>query len=89
MEISIRRVLFTIGGDLCLWPERVGRHRGSGERSTERREKERERERGREGQRGAREESERERGRLASQFPAARYIYEAHKVASTTAYIAA
>lgn len=85
MEISIRRVLFTIGGDLCLWPERVGRHRGSGERSTERREKER----GREGQRGAREESERERGRLASQFPAARYIYEAHKVASTTAYIAA
>lgn len=38
---------------------------------------------------GVREESERERGRLASQFPAARYIYEAHKVASTTAYIAA
>lgn len=29
------------------------------------------------------------RGRLASQFPAARYIYETHKVASTTAYIAA
>lgn len=38
---------------------------------------------------GVQEESERERGRLASQFPAARYIYEAHKVASTTAYIAA
>lgn len=38
---------------------------------------------------GVQEESERERGRLASQFPAARYIYETHKVASTTAYIAA
>lgn len=46
--------------------------------------------RGGEGRGGSlREESERERGRLASQFPAARYIYEAHKVASTTAYIAA
>lgn len=49
-----------------------------------------ERERERDGAKGrTREESERERGRLASQFPADRYIYEAHKVASTTAYIAA
>lgn len=50
--------------------------------------RERERGRGRRAE-GVQEESERERGRLASQFPAARYIYEAHKVASTTAYIAA
>lgn len=70
-------------------PERIGRHRGRAKREEPREEKKRERERMREGQRGAREESERERGRLASQFPAARYIYEAHKVASTTAYIAA
>lgn len=67
----------------------VGRHRErwrEGERSArgERRERE-ERRRAV----GVQEESARERGRLASQFPAARYIYEAHKVASTTAYIAA
>lgn len=45
------------------------------------------------GKRGEREGmGERERnahGRLASQFPAARYIYEDHKVAGTAAYIAA
>lgn len=64
----------------------VGRH-------GERREKEKDMREKREGEElkgwGVKEESERERGRLASQFPAARYIYEAHKVASTTAYIAA
>lgn len=70
----------------------VGRHRErwrEGERSArgERRER-REREERRRAV-GVQEESARERGRLASQFPAARYIYEAHKVASTTAYIAA
>lgn len=69
--------------------EVVGRHRERGEKEKDLRE-----ERGESERRGGRavgvqEESARERGRLASQFPAARYIYEAHKVASTTAYIAA
>lgn len=71
----------------------VGRQAGLGSVQRERErsvrgERERERARGRRAE-GVPEESERERGRLASQFPAARYIYEAHKVASTTAYIAA
>lgn len=51
------------------------------------REKEREKERKNRGREYA--QKERERCRLASQFPAARYIYEAHKVAGTAAYIAA
>lgn len=42
------------------------------------------------GKRGNGRERERNaHGRLASQFPAARYIYEDHKVAGTAAYIAA
>lgn len=67
----------------------VGRHGERGEKEKaprEERAREREERRGAVGVQG---ESARERGRLASQFPAARYIYEAHKVASTTAYIAA
>lgn len=71
-KISIRRVLFTIDGDLCLragW----GRARGMWE----------------EGKRGWSEGERNAHGRLASQFPAARYIYEDHKVAGTAAYIAA
>lgn len=61
----------------------MGEH---GERKRRIRERKRKREKSR---RGASGERERKRGRLASQFPAAHYIYEAHKVASTTAYIAA
>jgi len=81
---------------MSLGRMKVGRQAGRQARGIQRereREREREQERDREERRrrargGSREESERERGRLASQFPAARYIYEAHKVASTTAYIA-
>jgi len=67
---------------------KVGRHGRCREKKRSAKER-RERERERKSRRGAAEKSERERGRLASQFPAARYIYEVHKVASTTAYIAA
>jgi len=59
---------------MSLGRMKVGRHRGWRERERERSRNEIEwNGRGREG--GSREESERERGRLASQFPAARAIF--------------